>query len=136
MNKNTTTTASLNLTTDSKKKAIVMTKKFAKAARLVGSVEYDMLQQVRRDYPNYRIEIKTTKKTINIVNTLTYQFMELYIKKHDEKHDEKKLDDYNLKTAKIEGLAPASFAEVKDWFLKNFPEIENYENLRDALMAA
>ncbi|MDO4851922.1 MAG: hypothetical protein Q4A88_00715 [Clostridia bacterium] len=136
MNNNTTTTASLNLTTDSKKKAIVMTKKFAKASRIVGSAEYNMLQQVRRDYPNYRIEIKTTKKTINIVNTLTYQFMELYIKKHDEKHDENKLDDYSLKTAKIEGLAPASFAEVKDWFVENFPEIKKYNTLRDALLAA
>ena len=132
MNKNTTTTASLNLTTDSKKKAIVMTKKFAKAARIVGSVEYDMLQQVRRDYPSYRIEIKTTKKNTNIVNTLTYQFMKLYIKKHDES----KLEDYNLRTAKIEGLGAEPYVDVKAWFVENFPEIKEYKTLRDALMAA
>ena len=59
----TETTTATPDTIDTKKKVIAMTKKFAKASRRVGSPEYDMLQLVRRDYPSYRVETKTTKAT-------------------------------------------------------------------------
>ena len=111
-NSNTTSTASLNLTINSKKKAIVMSKKFAKAARLVGSPEYNMLQQARNDYPTYRVETKTTKAKANNLKGLTYQFMTLYIKKHDES----KLDEFTAQITPLEDVAPASYVDVKGWF--------------------
>jgi len=128
----TTSAASLNLIIDTKKKVIVMTKKFAKASRLVGSPEYDMLQLARRDYPSYRVETKTTKAKANSLKGLNYQFMKIYIKKHAEE----KLEDFNVQTAKLDGVKNASYVEVKAWFLNTFPEIEEFNTLRDALMAA
>lgn len=128
----TTSSASLNLTIDNKKRAIVMSKKFAKKSRIVGSAEYEMLQKVRKDYPNYRVETRTTKAKPNSLKGLNYDFMKLYIKKHDAE----KLDHFNLLTAKLEGIGSSPYLEVKDWFVKNFPEIAEYESLRDALMAA
>ena len=95
-NTNSSSVASLNLTIDTKKKVIAMTKKFAKASRRVGSPEYDMLQLVRRDYPSYRVETKTTKAKANSLKGLNYQFMEIYIKKHAED----KLEDFNVQTAR------------------------------------
>lgn len=131
-NTNSSSVASLNLTIDTKKKVIAMTKKFAKASRRVGSPEYDMLQLVRRDYPSYRVEAKTTKAKANSLKGLNYKFMEIYIKKHAED----KLEDFNVQTAKLDGIKNASYVEVKAWFLNTFPEIEEYNTLRDALMAA
>ena len=129
---NSSSVASLNLTIDTRKKVIAMTKKFAKASRRVGSPEYDMLQLVRRDYPTYRVETKTTKAKANSLKGLNYHFMEIYIKKHAED----KLEDFNVQTAKLDGIKNASYLEVKAWFLNTFPEIEEYNTLRDALMAA
>ena len=128
----TTSSASLNLTIDSKKRAIVMSKKFAKAARLVGSPEYNMLQQARNDYPSYRVETKTIKAKANNLKGLTYQFMTLYIKKHDES----KLDEFTAQITPLEDVAPASYVDVKGWFLETFPEVTEYKTLRDALIAA
>ena len=132
MSTNTTSSASLNLTINSTKRAIVMSKKFAKAARLVGSPEYNMLQQARNDYPTYRVETKTTKAKPDSMKGLNYQYMELYIKKHDES----KLSAFNAKIVKIDNVASTSYVDVKDWFLETFPEIKQFKNLRDALIAA
>ena len=109
-----------------------MMTKIAKVSRLVGSPEYDMLQQVRRDYPSYRVETKTTKAKTNSLKGLNYQFMELYISKHDDS----KLDDFAALTAKLEDVRNASYVEVKAWFLRSFPEVEKHNTLREALMAA
>jgi hypothetical protein len=133
MNANKTTSYSpLSLMIDTKKKAIVMTKKFEKASRRVGSEEYDLLQKARADYPKYRVATRTTKANPNIKNLLNYQFMETYI----QKHDESKLEDYELQRSEIEGVEKSSFTDIKDWFLRNFPEVLSFDNLRDAMLAA
>ena len=130
--KKTTSYSPLSLTIDTKKRAIVMTKKFEKASRRVGTDEYDLLQKARADYPKYRVETRTTNAKPNSLKGLNYDFMKLYIKKHDAE----KLDHFNLLTARLEGIGSSPYQEVKDWFVKNFPEIAEYESLRDALMAA
>ncbi len=132
MTTNTTASASLNLTINDAKRAIVMTKKFAKSARLVGSAEYRMLQEAREAYPFYRVEVRTTKAKTNSLKGLNYKYMELYIKKHDKDS----LEEFIVKTAKIEDLSSASYLEVKKWFLETYPDISNYDSLRDAYLAA
>ena len=131
-NTNSSSVASLNLTIDTKKKVIAMTKKFAKASRRVGSPEYDMLQLVRRDYPSYRVETKTTKAKANSLKGLNYKFMEIYIKKHAED----KLEDFNVQTAKLDGIKNASYVEVKAWFLNKYPEIKRFHERRENLTTA
>ena len=58
--------------------------------------------------------------------------METYI----QKHDESKLEDYELQRSEIEGVKKSSFTDIKDWFLRNFPEVLSFDNLRDAMLAA
>ena len=120
-----------------KNRAIEMSKKFAKAAAVFGSVEYKQLQEVRRDYPDFRV-VTVSRKTTGKKETfkgLTYEYMELYIQKHD---DEEKsiMAEYLMlrgKTDEAEEALAESFTylEMKDWFLKKFPEIKQYKENHD-----
>ena len=119
-----------------------MSKKFAKAAAVFGSVEYKQLQEVRRDYPDFRV-VTVSRKTTGKKETfkgLTYEYMELYIQKHD---DEKKsiMAEYLMlrgKTDEAEEALAESFTylEMKDWFLKKFPAIAEFHKKREAALAA
>ena len=124
------------------KKVIEMSKKFAKAAAVFGSDEYKQLQEVRRDYPNFRV-VTVSRKTTGKKETfkgLTYEYMELYIQKHD---DEKKsiMTEYLMlrgKTDEAEEALAESFTylEMKDWFLKKFPAIAQFHEARAKLLVA
>ena len=125
-----------------KNRTIEMSKKFAKAAAVFGSVEYKQLQEVRRDYPDFRV-VTVSRKTTGKKETfkgLTYEYMELYIQKHD---DEEKsiMAEYLMlrgKTDEAEEALAESFTylEMKDWFLKKFPAIASFHEARAKLLAA
>lgn len=124
-----------------KKKTVEMTKKFATAAKRYDTQEYHQLQEVRSAYPNFKFVIakhKTSSK--KFYKGLTYKYMEAYIEKHD---DEKKsiMQEYlNLrgKTEEAEDAMAESvgYLEMKDWFLKKFPAIEEFHKMREALLSA
>ena len=73
-----------NITINSKNNTIEITKKFVAAAKRFGTPEYEDLQSVRRDYPKYRIEVKTTAKKTDSFKGLTFSYMKSYIQKHDD----------------------------------------------------
>lgn len=54
---------------------------FAKAASFVGSNEYNLLQDARRDYPTYQVTLRSIKKKEDkeSYRGLTYQYMENYL---------------------------------------------------------
>ena len=62
---------------NNKKMAIEMTKKFAAAARKFGTQEYKDLQEVRKDYPTYKVVIVTRTTTVKKDNFkgLTYEYI-------------------------------------------------------------
>ena len=119
-----------------------MSKKFAKAAEKFGSEEYRALQEVRRDYPNFKV-VTVPRKVCGQKESykgLTYSYMENYIKTHD---DEKKtiMTEYEMlrgmSTEAQEALAEAcSYTEMKAWFLKKFPAIAEFHKKREMLLAA
>ena len=82
---------------DHQNRKIVMDRTFASKAEFVGSEEYNLLQQCRRDYPSYIVTRKTINKKTDQEHYrgLTYTFMENYIKDHDAENGEE-----NLKTLK------------------------------------
>lgn len=43
-------------------RTLVMDRTFAKAASFVGSNEYNLLQDARRDYPSYQVTLRSIKK--------------------------------------------------------------------------
>lgn len=74
-----------NLTINNKARTIEMTKKFEKAASRFGSDEYKALQEARKDYPTYKVVVKTsTTKSKESFKGLTYDYMEKYIDAHDK----------------------------------------------------
>ena len=125
-----------------KKMAIEMTKKFAAAARKFGTKQYRDLQEARRDYPNFKV-VTITRKSTGCQDTykgLTYKFMEDYIQKHDDAEQSIMAEYLTLRgqseAAKENLLEPYSYNEMKTWFLKTFPAIEEFHKMCDARVAA
>lgn len=133
-----------NIRINDKNHTIELTKKFATAAKRFGTPEYEDLQTVRRDYPRYRIEIKSPAKKADCFKGLTIKYMETYIEKKIAVRDNeiKKGNDpeaenefkailvsfYLLcgkteKGEKQEFAATATYGEIKSWFFEQFPEL-------------
>jgi len=126
---------------NNKKMAIEMTKKFAAAARKFGTQEYKDLQEVRKDYPSYKVVIVTRKTTMKKDNFkgLTYEYMEKYISAHDD--DGKIMAEYQdlrgLSERAKEALSKSfSYREMRAWFLNTYPEIIKFHEDREKLLAA
>ena len=64
-------------------RTIEVTKSFDKAASRFGTLEYEALQKVRKDYPDFTIVVKSTRTKADHFKGLTYDFMEKYIKAHN-----------------------------------------------------
>ena len=125
---------------NNKKMAIEMTKKFAAAARKFGTQEYKDLQEVRKDYPNFKVVTITRKVTTqkDSYKGLTYTYMETYIKAHDDDKNSI-MSEYEMlrgiSKAAQEALAePCSYNEMKNWFLKKFTEIADFHKMREELL--
>jgi len=123
-----------------KKMAIEVSKKFYAAASKYGTQEYKDLQEVRRDYPNFKVVTVTRKATTqkDTYKGLTYTYMETYIEAHD---DGKKsiMAEYEMlrgiSQAAKENLAkPYTYNEMKNWFLKKFPAIADFHKMREDLL--
>ena len=121
------------ITINSKNHTIELSKTFAKAASIFGSEEYNQLQIARRDYPNYRVVTLKQKGTGKADFTnLSYDFMDKYVNDHAES-DDLKAEYRSLRGLDENGIA-ADYQTVKDWFLNNFPEFEQFRANRLALL--
>ena len=67
-------------------RSLVLSKSFATKASIFGTDEYKMLQEARRDYPGYKVTVGKTKnkEQKNAFAGLDYDYMEKYIKAHDD----------------------------------------------------
>lgn len=112
------------------KRTIEVTKAFYKEASKFGTREYRELQEVRRDYPNFKVVINKTANKSNGFKGLTLEYMENYIKDHDT--DSEIMSEFNIlcgkdqKGNKVEFAEPASYGEIKKWFLETYPQIKEY----------
>ena len=112
-------------------KTIELTKTENSAASKYKSDMYNTLKEVRQEYPNYTLVV--TKKTTNRKSNyrgLNYQFMEKYIMAHDE--NKAIMKEFNTLRGKgngeLSGLSrSASYVEIKEWFLKKYPAIAEYD---------
>ena len=109
---------------------IVMDRTFAKKVQNTNSEEYRHLQQVRKDYPTFTVEARQIKKNPNkeTYKGLTYDYMRLYIFKHESDDNQKKV------IAEFEELVLISqchsqskrYPVIKNWFLDKYPEIKEF----------
>ena len=116
-----------NITINYEKQVIEITSKFAKAAGAYGSDAFKKLAEVRRDFPGYKVDVVQETKRHNgqDYKGLNYKNMAKYIKAHDE--DGSKMKTFNELRGEegSEFVKAVSYGEMRKWFLKTFPEIEN-----------
>lgn len=108
-------------------KRIEMSQNEAKAAGKIGTPEFEELQLLRAAFPDYRIEVKASKKAKNQLK-IDYKFMEEYIQKHDDENGTimEELNFLRGKKAKEgEYVETVNFMDIKNWFLKKFPAIKD-----------
>ena len=117
-----------NITINYKKNTIEITKSFEKKASVYGSDAYCELKEARKEFPNYRLVVKTTKSN-NSFKGMDYDFMKEYISKHEdsEKHTEElnELIDKKL-----------TYGEIKQWFVETYPIFKNCETRAQWILAA
>ena len=130
------------MTINMKKCVIELSKKEAKAAAKFGTPEYKNLQEARKDYPSFSV-VTASQKAATKKNTfkgLNYEYMEMYIQKHDD-DDKTIMAEYlmlrGLSDEAKENLIDAhSYIEMKKWFLNKFPAIRDYHENCSKLIAA
>ena len=115
-------------------KTIEMSKSEAKAAGKIGSEKFKELKKYQRAYPDYTICIIEAPKRKSEFSGLNYKFMETHIKncKRDDKNQI--IEEFNTlrgignkNRSEFEKVKVASYLEVKTWFLKKFPEIQQFK---------
>ena len=128
----------ITITINDKKHTIEMNKTTAKRACKYGTEEYKALQEVRSAYPNYRIETVIRKVEKCEYKGLTFEYMKQYIEQHDDANKSKMEEFLNLRAeseeAKEKNAEAKSYAEIKNWFLKAFPAIEEFASKMDSLV--
>lgn len=98
---------------------IVITKKFAKAASVINSYEYDIMVQLRKDQPNFKIRVKEIKKK---QGKKSYKGLTLKVMK-DFFDSKEEADKKAFRAARV--INNDKYASVKSWFLNNYEEEYN-----------
>ncbi len=120
-------------------RTIEVSKSFDKAASRFGTREYEAMQQVRKDYPDFTVVVKTVRTKADHFKGLTYDFMEKYIASHDDAEARKaEFDNLRGKSeeAQLLGAAARSYGEIKAWFFKSYPEFEAFQRRCEQALAA
>ena len=105
---------------------ITLTKKFAKAAGVLGTREFNTFKQLRADYPDYTVQVREIAKKENKISyaNLTYKFMNTFISMVEGEASE---NISNLaKVIELSKGQPGHYAYVKTWFLEHYP---NYQDV-------
>lgn len=118
---------------------IIMDRTFAKLAQDTRSPEYARLQEVRRDYPDFKVVQRTIRKNKDkkVYAGLTYDYMEGYIMRHGP--EEKRLANLR-RFAELREIAECQgkshrYPVIKSWFLDQYPEIVRFGIEEDASIA-
>ena len=110
---------------DHENQRLLMDRTFAKLSANVRSPEYEILQRVRMDYPNYAVVRREIRKNAGkeSYRGLTYEYMEKYIATRANAaanraaYDEKRL---------IAQCHSVRYPHIKQWFLETYPEVARF----------
>ncbi len=126
-----------NLHVDVVARTIEMNKSFAEKAYVFGTDEYNQLQAVRRDYPQFRVVTVKQKGAKPEFKSLDYSYIEKYVSSHDDEDGTLMAEYRQLRGQDENGnevARAAHYTVIKDWFLNSFPEFEAFHNERDRLL--
>ncbi len=112
-------------------KQIILYKWFAEKAKNPKNKEYKMLVEYVKSFPNFEVVIRediNANSNQEHYKGLTYDYMREYIKRYESEETRdavlKELDD-KLFISECHSKA-YRYPEIKNWFLKKYPEIVNY----------
>lgn len=111
---------------------ITLTKKFAKAAGVLGTREFNTLKKLREACPDYTVQVREIAKKENKTSyaNLTYKFMNTFISMVEGEASE---NIGNLaKVIELSKGQPGHYAYVKTWFLEHYP---NYQDVLTTMNA-
>ena len=102
---------------------------FKKKAFTPGTCEYKKLIQVRRDFPEFGIEVREFKTNTkqDRHKGLTYDRMRWYIETKDKKHATEMLNALEdmIDISKCHSTCKR-YPEIKAWFLTSYPEVAKF----------
>ena len=107
---------------------VLVTKEFAKNARIFGTPEYKLWKEIKADCSEAEMVLKSIKKNPNKKNdtkNMTYERMAIYIREQD-----------NAETLMIEFKKQISLSKVQSnpyrcvlaWFIQQFENYDDYKN--------
>ena len=109
---------------------IMMDCTFAKKCRDTRSAEYEHLQRVRQDYPDFAVQRREIKKNPSkeTYAGLTYNYMERYIISHEEDDAREAVLDELRELRLISECHKRShrYPVIKHWFLDKYPQIAEF----------
>ena len=106
-----------NVIIDFEKNAITLTKTFARKAKIYGTPEYNILEELLVKYPNYTRKIKSSANRENY-NGLTIPFMRKCVVRE---YASKDVENFDKIVELYEGHT-AKASKVKSYFLKAYPK--------------
>ena len=126
-----------SITLNRKNRTIEVTKKFYAAASKYNSEEELLLREVQQNNPGFKVVV-ATRKTKSTYKGLDYEYMTAYIKAHDDEKKTKMAAFLDMRALTAEAVAmdaaPADYLTVRDWFLSEFPAIEEYHDSRKKML--
>ena len=106
-------------------KSIVITKEFAKHASIYNSPEYKELLDIKNDFNDYQIVVRSAPKRKRGINDISLADMEAYIKKHDDEKESIMTAFKSMVNEKAgENLKRTSFFAIKKWFFDQYPKLK------------
>ena len=115
---------------DHANRRIVIDRTFAKNSEIVGSDEYNKLQDCRKDYPTYSVVRRRIKTNPNQEHYggLTYRYMEDYIMTHESTDTVKTvIDEFSeLKLISKGHSKGFRYPTIKKWFLERYPDFAEF----------
>ncbi len=110
-------------------KTIVISSAFHKKALVYGTPEYDQLQNVRRDYPDFVLTVRQFKKNSKQEHYrgLTYDYMREHISKVEGSNAPAVLADFEalVDVSKCHSTSKR-YPTIKAWFLNRYPAVANF----------
>ncbi len=118
-------------------RTIEMTKAEAKAAGKITSEKFKELKAYKEAYPGFEVVIVAASRRKSAYSGLTYEYMEAYIEKHDDKNKTIMIEFNKLRAivsdedkknlgGMSETLKAASYGEIREWFLNTYVEIKEF----------
>ena len=105
----------------------LVTKAFAKQARIFGTPEYKMWREIKAELPDAQMVTKKIKKNPDkkTNRNMTYENMELFIKQQENADELLREFERQKKMSKIK---PSPYAAVLEWFENTFKDSADYQS--------